>query len=116
MHYGQFAGAVQACQFEGVAPVGLDPVAGPDGDQRGRNDAAFDPQLREPTRQHKASRACLVADAQFGPRVRLAQFGKDSLQGVQVVGDRPVVASFTTAAFGQGNGDVLRVDIESEEQ
>ena len=46
----------------------------------------------------------------------LFQFGKDRLQGVQVVGDGAVEAGFPAPAFGHGNGDVFRMDIESDEQ
>jgi hypothetical protein len=46
----------------------------------------------------------------------LLQFGEDLLQGVQVIGDGAVEAGFPAPAFGQGNGDVFRMDIESDEQ
>ncbi|HZJ15024.1 MAG TPA: hypothetical protein VFD27_08245, partial [Chthoniobacteraceae bacterium] len=35
---------------------------------------------------------------------------------VQIVGDGPVATGFAAAAFGKGQGDVLRVDIESQKQ
>lgn len=76
----------------------------------------MDLELPEPPRQDKAGRPRLVADAQFGPRMGLAQFGEDFLQGVQVVGDRPVKTGFAAPAFGERDGDAFCVDIESDEQ
>ena len=46
----------------------------------------------------------------------LLQFGEDLLQGVQVVGDGAVEAGFAAPAFGERDGDVFRMDIESDEQ
>jgi len=46
----------------------------------------------------------------------LPEFGKDLLQGVQIVGDAAVGAGFAAPIFGQGDGDRFGVDIESDEQ
>ena len=46
----------------------------------------------------------------------LLQFGEDLLQTVQVIGDGAVDAGFAAPAFGEGDGDVFRMDIESDEQ
>ena len=44
------------------------------------------------------------------------KFREDLLQGVQIVGDGAVGAGLASPTFGQGKGDVLRVDIESDEE
>jgi hypothetical protein len=46
----------------------------------------------------------------------LLEFCEDLFQGVQIIGDGPVKARFTTASLGQGDGDALSVDIEAHEQ
>ena len=107
---------MQAGQLERVAPVRLDPVPALGGNQRRGDHRAVDLQLRAPPRQHEAGRPRLVADAQFHARMRLLEFRKHLLQGVQVVGDRPVKAGFAAPAFREGDGDVFRMDVESGEQ
>ena len=57
-----------------------------------------------------------MTDAQFGSRMGFPKFREDLLQGVQIVGDGAVGAGLASPAFGKGNGDVLRVDIESDKQ
>ena len=116
LHRGQFAGAVQSRQLEGVAPVRLDPLARARGDQRRRHHRAVDFELPEPPGQDKAGRPGLVADPQFRTRMGLPEFGKDLLQGMQIVGDGAVEAGGAAVARGEANGDVLRVDIESDEE
>lgn len=116
MHRRQFARPVQPRQLERVPPVGLDPVPAPARDQRRGHDGAVDLQLRAAARDDEARRPRLIADPQLGPGMGLFQFGKDLLQAVQVIGDGAVEASFAAPAFGEGDGDVFRMDIESDEQ
>ena len=60
--------------------------------------------------------ASSITTPQFRSGMGLAQPGENLLQGVQIVGDGAVGAGFAAPAFGQGDGDVLRVDIESDEE
>ena len=46
----------------------------------------------------------------------LPELGEDLLQGVQIIGDRPVKTGRGAVAGGDADGDVLRVDIESGEE
>ena len=57
-----------------------------------------------------------LADAQLRAGMCLAQLRKDPLQGVQIIGDAAVRARFPAPAFGERDGDGLRVDTESGEQ
>jgi hypothetical protein len=116
MHRGQLTGPVQAGQLARVAPVGLHPVATAARDQRRRHDGAMDFQLGAAAREDEPGRSRFVTDPQFGARMGFLQFGEHPLQSVQIVGDGAIGAGFAAAPFGAGAGDVLRVDIESEEQ
>jgi hypothetical protein len=57
---------VQPHQLLGVATVGLDPVAGADGYQRGRDDIAGDLESREQPEQVKSAGPGLITDRQPG--------------------------------------------------
>ena len=108
--------AVSLRSAQRVAPIRLDPLARPRRDQGRGHDRAVDLELPEPPRQDKARRPRLITDPQFHSRMRLPEFGKHLLQGVQVIGDRAVEAGGTAVARGEADGDVLRMDIESDKQ
>lgn len=63
-HEAQLAAAVEPHELLGVTPIGLDPIAGADWDQRRRDHVTRDPQLAEHTQQVKPARARLIADRQ----------------------------------------------------
>jgi len=93
MDRGQFTRPVQARELEGVAPIGLDPLAWPRGDQRGRHDRAGNLQLPQSPREDKAGRPRFIADPQLDAGMGLPEFGEDLLQGVQIMGDGAVTTS-----------------------
>jgi hypothetical protein len=73
-HEDERAGAIQAHELLGVAPVGLDPVAGANGDQRRRDHVARDAEAAEQAQQVIAARPRLVGHGQaFGPGEALDQ-------------------------------------------
>ncbi len=60
----QQAGAMQPDELLGVTPVGLDAIAGPDRDQRRRDDVARHPDLRQQPPQREPAGPRLIADRQ----------------------------------------------------
>ena len=46
----------------------------------------------------------------------LLQLGEDLLQRMQIVGDAAVGAGLAAASFGERDGDVFGVDVESDKQ
>ena len=68
LHERQLAGAIQAHELLGVAPVGLDAITGTHGHQRRRDHVARHTQASEQPQQVKAARPGLVADGKtVGP-------------------------------------------------
>src|SRR6478752_4481125 len=66
-HCRQLAGAMEFSQHEGIAPVGLHPVARLDRNERRRDDHAVMPEFGELPMQTIAARACLVAEIKLAP-------------------------------------------------
>jgi hypothetical protein len=101
-HPGQLPGPQQARQREGVAPVGLHPVAGPARDQRGRHHRAVVAQRGDLPVQAVAARAGLVADPE--PAVLLAEPLDQAPHGLRLVGDLTMEPHRALAA-GLGHRD-----------
>jgi hypothetical protein len=97
----QSTGAARDEGVLGSKAVGMQPAYIVRPDRRGDHRAG-DFELCAATREHKARRARLITKPQFAAGVRAAQFGKDLLQGMQIVGDGAVVAGLATSAFGEG--------------
>ena len=76
----------------------------------------MDLELRAAAGEDEAGRPRLVADPQCGFGMGLPEFGKDLLQGMQIVGDGAVNAGFAAPAFGERDGDVFGMDVESGKQ
>ncbi len=72
--------------------------------------------MPEPPRQDKAGRPRLVADPQFHARMGLLEFGENLLQGMQIIGNAAVKTGRGSVAGSEADGDVLLVDIESDEK
>ena len=76
----------------------------------------MDLELAKPPRQHEAGRTRFVTDAQFDSGMGLPELGENLLQGVQIIGNTAIGAGLAPASFGEGDGDLLGVDIESDEE
>jgi len=99
---GQFAGAVQARQRDGVAPVGLDPVTGADGDHRGCDHITLVSQGRQLTVQTVATGPGLIAEVQA--LVPGRQFLDQTVHGIGRTVDIAVETNFTApASIGDRN-------------
>lgn len=82
---------VQLGESAGVAAVGLHPITGPLRHQPGRHHLADDPAPDEITVETEAGRTGLVATA------HLAETPQRTLEGLEVVGQRPLVEQLIPA-------------------
>ena len=111
MDKGEFARAVEPRQRQGVAPVGLDPVAALLGYQRGRDQFADNLLPAQMPRQPEPGRPGLVDVAHLRPArgellvetVHRVRMGRDGAVGQHV-----------TPLRGEGDGDGLGVDIQAD--
>ena len=110
----QFTGAVQLCQHDPVAPVGLHPVAGLHRDERGRDDHTVVPEVGQLAMQAIAAGPGFIAEVQSAPVG--AQLLGQLADMVGAVGERAPVADLT-APFSPCNGHRNRrlVDIQPDE-
>jgi hypothetical protein len=109
----EISSAVQACQFDRVAFIVLDPIAALLRQQRGRGDQALDAQLRQAAGNPKAAWSGLVADTQVTPLA--FELRQQPLEYVEIVADRPIRAHFPiTFRFSERYGDRILVDIKTD--
>src|SRR5688572_17153722 len=104
---------MQPRQLHRIPRIGLHAITGPVRDQRWRDDRAINPKLREATRDHEARRSRFVTDPQLAPGMRVYDPPHGLFQDSQVPGYTPVISNFTIG-FRDGDGDGLRVDVQSE--
>lgn len=65
------------------------------------------------TLQDESGRTGFITKTQFRFRMGLAQFGEELVHAVQVAGNAAVMAHLGTG-FRDGDGDVLRMDIQPD--
>ena len=111
----QVAGAQQACELHGVAPVGLDVVTGFLGDERWRDHKTHDAAAGEVAVQDVAARSGLVGDHEtvgllLEPSDEAVDVGRASA-------DAADVGHLGAAVVGNmSNRDGILVHVESDEQ
>src|SRR2546427_4990078 len=98
-------------QLRRVAAIGLDAIAGADGDEGGRDDRAGDAELGELPVQRVAAGAGFVADAQA---LRRAEPAEELAQGLRLVRNGAERADLAVR-FGNGDRDRGGVDIKTDE-
>ena len=111
-HRGEVTAAQQPAELEGIAAVGLDPVARTAGDQRGRDDHALDAQRGQLPVQRKPGRSRLVGDHQANSAAPEA--AHQLAHGRGFVGDLAVRLRLADL-LGDGNGEGLGMHIHADE-
>jgi len=113
----EVVGAEVFGEFHGVAFVGFDPVAGFNGNERGRDDFAPDAHLEETSRDPKSASAGFVANVEVGefPILGFGDLAHDSLKSMLGGGNRSVVSGLgVPAKFEDGDDSFCFMDVESE--
>ena len=114
---GEFAGAQEAGEFDGVFFVGLDLVAGFGGDQGGGDDGAVNLQLKQFSGDPHAAAARFVTDVEVGQgdAPGLGDAAKHLLDA-RLAGDDAAVAADLAlgAGIGDGDGSLFFMDVESD--
>ena len=75
---------------------------------------ASDAHLRQPSREHKARRPGLVRHMQHALGMRLAQPLHELFQCVKVAAKRAQLAQFPASRFGDGRGEIRRVNVQPD--
>jgi hypothetical protein len=110
---GQRAGAMQPGQRDRVTAVGLDPVARPYRNQRGRYHRAVMAKSRDLSLQAVATRAGLITDAELA--VLLAEPFDQATHGIGLVGDLALKAHLARASrLGHRHRDLRLVRIQPD--
>ena len=107
----EVATAQQPRQLERIASIGLDLVAWPYGNQRGRHHHALDAQLGELPVQRVPRRPSFVGHPQLN--VLATQLPHQLANGVRIVGDRAVAAR-RTLFFGDGHRDRRAMHVQTD--
>ena len=111
MDEGEFTGAIEAGQREGVAAIGLHTIGGAQGDEGGADEFADDAPGAQMAAKGEAGRSGLVDVADLGAVG--AEALVEAVEGMGVGGEGAVKA-YLLAGDGNGDDNGFGVDIETD--